>query len=463
MAHLKSTMFREYDLRGQVGDGELNPVSMEIIARAYGAMLVAKNIKTAVLGYDYRSYSESLATAAIKGLCESGIDVINLGLILTPMMYSAQYHYKSEGGIMITASHNPNGWSGVKLALGYSHTFVPDEIKQLKELTISEKFVTGNGIVKKENYLDIYIKDLISRVSLKKKLKVVVNTGNGGAGVIVPKVLQASGVEVVGLYNELDWNFPHYSPNPAKEEMMRDTGKKVVEVGADVGIAIDADGDRLGVVDEKGTIIWPDQYMILLSRLVLRTMRGASIIFDVKSTQALADDITAHGGVPVMWKTGHSYIKSKLHELDAPLAGEMSGHIFFGKPFYYGFDDASFAALKLLEYLALQDQTLSSIIAATPRYISSPSLQVDCADEVKYDVVDRITEEFKKSGLSVNDINGARVTFENGWGLVRASSNMPVLVLRFEGKTQEDLTKIETIFKKTLAKYPEVGTKWESG
>lgn len=473
MASLAKTMFREYDLRGQVNESELNPATMEIICRAYAAMLSRKNINKVILGYDYRSYSEKLAKAALKGLTESGVEVVYLGMILTPMMYSAQYHFKSEGGVMITASHNPNGWSGVKLALGYSRTLGPEEIKELYELTVSENFVSGKETVRKEDFLETYKKDLLSRVSIKKKLsaqgrwasgpKVVVNTGNGTAGPIVPKILKAAGIEVVELMTELNWNFPRYSPNPAKEKMMEDTGRHVVETNSDLGIAIDADGDRLGVTDEKGNNIWPDRYMIPLSRQVLTEYPASKIIFDVKSTQALSDDIKTHGGIPIMWKTGHSYIKAKLWEEKAPLAGEMSGHIFYGPPLYYGFDDASFAALKLIEFLAQGSKPFSEIMHDIPSYISTPSLQASCPDEEKYKVVEKLTEEFKKDGYEVLEISGARVNFPNGWGLIRASSNLPVLGLRFEAKTQEELEKIEKVFRDKLSKYPQVDIKWESG
>lgn len=463
MANLKKTMFREYDLRGQVNDEELNEKSMEIICRAYAAMLVKNNIKDAVLGHDYRSYSESLKKAALKGLVESGINVVDLGMVLTPMMYAAQYFYKTQGGVMITASHNPNGWSGVKLALGYSHTLVPAEMKELYEHTVKEDFPTGTGTVRNEDYFPHYLDEIKSKIKLNKSLKVVVNCGNGTAGPFVPKILKVIGCEVVEMLTELDWTFPRYSPNPAKIEMMEDTGKKVVEVQADIGLAIDADGDRLGITDEKGETIWPDKYLILLARQVLAKQPGAKIVFDVKCTQALEDEINKNGGVPVMWKTGHSYIKAKMKEVDAPLAGEMSGHIFYGKPDYYGFDDASFVASKLLEYLSSQNEKLSAIMKGTPQYVSSPTWQVHCADEIKYIVVDKLTQEFKDEKYEVIDINGARVKFEGGWGLVRASSNLPVLVLRFESQTEEGLKKTETIFKDKLKKHPEVGDKWESG
>lgn len=463
MANLKKTMFREYDLRGQVNDSELNEKSMEIICRAYATMLHKRNIKKAVVGHDYRSYSEKLKNAAIKGLTQSGIDVIDLGMVLAPMVYASQYYYQCQGGVVITASHNPNGWSGVKQSLGYSHTLVPNEMKELYELTISEKFVNGKGNVVKKNCFNDYRSDLLKRIKINRPLKVVVNTGNGAAGPYIVPILKEAGLQVFELNTELDWNFPHYSPNPAKLEMMEDTGKHVVQKRADIGIAIDADGDRLGITDEKGQLIWPDRYLILLARQVLEKVPGSKIVFDVKCTQALEDDIKAHGGIPVMWITGHSYIKAKMKEVNAPLAGEMSGHIFIGKPIYYGFDDAVFVALKLLEYISEQKEPLSAVIAKTPYFVSSPTWQVNCADEVKYQIVDKLTKEFKDEGYEVIDINGARVKFKDGWGLVRASSNLPVLVLRFEAKTQDGLERIEKLFKEKLVKYPEIGSKWESG
>lgn len=463
MANLKKTMFREYDLRGRVSEDELNEVSVEIIAKAYGTMLRRRDISDAVLGYDFRECSERFHQVFIRGLLSTGINIIDLGMILTPMMYSAQYHYQARGGVMITASHNPNEWSGFKLALGFSHTLVPKEMRQLYELTQSEDFSHGDGSLKTENFLPFYTKDLLSRVKIARPLKMVLNAGNGTAGAIVPKILQAAGCNVIELHTNLDWNFPHYFPNPSLVEMMEETGKKVVEEGADIGLAIDGDGDRLGATDEKGSNIFPDRYLILLARQVLEKIPGAKIIFDVKSTQALEDDVRAHGGVPIMWITGHSYIKAKLWEENAPLAGENSGHIFFGKPFYFGFDDAIFTALKLLEYLAQQEMPFSQIMAQTPSYIASPTLHADCADEVKYQVIEKLTQEFKDGSYEVIDINGARVKFADGWGLVRASSNLPVLVLRFEAKTQEKLEEIQKIFREKLDKYPEIGKEWHPG
>ncbi|MBI4100192.1 phosphomannomutase/phosphoglucomutase [Candidatus Microgenomates bacterium] len=463
MANLKKTMFREYDLRGKVADDELNESTVEIIAKAYGTMLVRRNIDQAALGYDFRECSQRFHDAFIRGLTSTGVNIIDLGMILTPMMYSAQYHYNTRGGAMITASHNPNGWSGFKLALGFSHTLVPEEMKEIYGLTVSEDFVSGHGLVRKEDFLPIYTEDLLKRIKLAKPMKVVVNTGNGTASAFVPGILKKAGCEVVEIYTDLNWDFPRYYPNPSLVEMMEDTGKKVLEAGADIGLAFDGDGDRLGATDEKGTNIFPDQFLILLARQVLSQNPGSKIIFDVKATQALDDDIRAHGGNPIMWITGHSYIKAKLWEEKAPLAGEKSGHIFFGDPVYYGFDDGVFTALRLLDYLSSQNQTFSQIMSTIPQYVTTPTLHVDCADEVKYQVVEKLTQEFKNDGYEVNDINGARVKFPQGWGLVRASSNLPVLVMVFEAKNNEGVDEIKQIFHSKMDKYSEISKEWKSG
>lgn len=456
-------MFREYDIRGRISPDELNEKSVEIIAKAHGTMLRKRRIKEAVVGHDYRPTSEKFKDVVLQGLTSTGVNCIDLGMILSPMMYSAQYHYKTKGGVIVTGSHNPNDWSGFKQATGFSHTLVPKEMKELYELTVSERFVKGEGEVRKEDFLDVYQADLLKRIKMRRSLKVVINTGNGTAGAIVPQILRKAGCKVIELYTNLDWNFPHYFPNPSLVSMMKDTGNKVKEAEADIGIALDGDGDRLGITDERGQTIWPDRYLIILSRQVLEKLPGAKIIFDVKCTQALEEDIKAHGGKPIMWITGHSYIKAKVAEEKAPLGGEMSGHIFFGKPDFYGFDDGVFAALRLLEYLSHQDKTVSQIIADTPHYESSPTIHVDCADEVKYQLVEKLTQEFKDEGYDVIDINGARVKFKDGWGLVRASSNLPVLVLRFEAQTKEELQKIMDLFKKKFSKYPEIGKEWKSG
>jgi len=471
MAFIEKSMFREYDLRGRESDQELNEISMYLIGKAYGTFLMKRGIFDVAIGHDNRATSEAFYMAAIKGLIDSGRKIYEAGTILTPMLYWAQYYFKTKGGMMVTASHNPSGWNGVKLALGYSYTIIGEELEEIYDIITSEKFIAKSGgkIVKKEDLSGAYMSDLLGRVKIKRPFKIVVNTGNGTAGLIAPEILRKAGCEIIEHNTDLDPNYPNYTPNPAEVEMMEDTGRVVRDNKADFGFAFDGDGDRLGLVDELGNTIWPDRYLILLSRLILKKKPGAKIIFDVKVSEALPEDIKAHGGVPIMCKTGHSYIKEKLHSEGAALAGEMSGHVFFVEN-YYGFDDAIFTALNLLEYFSTQNKRVSEIIADTPYYVSSPTLQAECPDDKKYEVVAELTEEFRKEGYKLIDINGARVYFENGlpadrhgWGLVRASSNVPALVLRFESKTQEGLDAIEKIFREKLARYNFVGREWKSG
>lgn len=456
-------MFREYDLRGQESEDELNDTSIYHVAKGFVKILQKYNITEVIVGNDARGTSESFHDQAIKALTESGLNVIDIGTVTTPMSYWAQYYFKVKGLLMVTASHNPVGWNGVKLGTDLSKTLLTAEIQELYGIIEREDYVTSAtpGTVRKEDIKEAYISDLLSRANITKKFKVLVNTGNGTAGMFAPELLRRAGCEVVEHFTEVDTTYPNYTANPDGTAMMEDTGKQTVANMCDIGMAFDGDGDRLGLTDEKGNTIWPDRYIILLSRLVLTKTPGAKIVFDVKVSEALPEDITAHGGVPIMWKTGHSYIKAKLAEEGAAMAGEMSGHIFFVQDFY-GFDDAFFAALKMLEYLSTQDKSMSEIIAGTPYYISTPTIQVKTTDEDKYNVVDQLVKDFKAEGVKMIDINGARVYMEDGWGLVRASSNTPTLVLRFEAKTQEGLEKIQKVFKEKLDKFPVVSKDWDS-
>lgn len=454
-------MFREYDLRGRESNDELNEESVYFIARGFASYLTQLGISDCIVGFDARQTSESFHNSAIKGLTESGINVVDIGTATTPMSYWAQYYLKTKGLMMVTASHNPAGWNGVKLGTDYSSTLLTAGIDEVYSLIEKEEFVDGKGTVKTAEIKEAYEDDLITRAKISKKFKILVNTGNGTAGLFAPDLLRKAGCEVVEHLTNVDPTYPNYTANPDGTAMMEDTGKKTVENNCDLGFAFDGDADRLGLVDEKGNTIWPDRYIILLSRLVLSKNPGAKIIFDVKVSEALPEDIKAHGGVPIMWKTGHSHIKAKLAAEKAALAGEMSGHIFFVEDFY-GFDDGFFAALKVLEYLSAQEKPLSEIIASTPYYVSTPTIQVQTTDEDKYNVVDALVKEFKDEGYNVVDINGARVYLEGGWGLVRASSNTPTLVLRFEAKTQEQLEKIQKLFKEKISKFKSVSQDWDT-
>jgi phosphomannomutase/phosphoglucomutase len=461
MATLEKTMFREYDIRGRVNDDELNARSAELIGKGFGTFLERRGIGDMVVGYDSRFGSVEIKDGLVKGLRATGRNVIMVGMALTPMVYWAQYRFKVEGGAMVTGSHNPKGWNGLKLSVGYSQTLVGDEIQELYQIIESEDFATGSGAYEEVSIVDDWEADLTGRVDVKKKLKVVVDTGNGTAGAFGPRVFRKAGIDVIEQFTELDPDFPNHEPDPARKDTVEFLGNRVKKEGADLGVAFDGDGDRFGLVDENGEVIWPDRYMIILARQVLEREPGGKIIFDVKCTQALEEDILAHGGKPIMWRTGHSHIKAKLKAEQGALAGEMSGHIFFVENFY-GFDDGVYAALRFIEYLSGQDRTVSELMADTPSYVSTPAIQAHCADEVKYEVVEKLTADLKKDFDRVIDINGARVVMENGWGLVRASSNLPELVLRFEAKTPEQLVEIKETFRRYLAKYPEISQKWEN-
>ena len=462
MVKLERTMFRAYDVRGEVNENELNENSMRFIGKGFAKILADEGISHCIVGTDARSYNPRLRTALINGLTSSGINVINIGLVTTPMSYFAQWHFKIKGVAMITASHNPNGWSGLKLGYGLSSTLLPEDMEKLYKTIEEEDFVSGTGKVQEKSIDKVYLEEIAKKTKLKKSLKVVVNCRNGVAGDIAPKMLHAIGCEVIEQYCEVDDSYPHGSANPSLDSMTHELGEKVVQEKADLGLAFDADGDRLGVVDEKGQTIYPDRILALLARNLLRNHPKSKIVFDVKSSQALVDDIKNHGGTPIMWITGHSYIKQKLQEQKAGLGGERSGHIFFVQD-WYSFDDACFAAAKLLEYISSEDKRLSEIIGHLPKYYSSPVIHAPCPDEIKYEVMQKVVASLKKKYPNVIDIDGARVVLPDGWGLVRASSNLPVLVLVFEGKTKKRLKEIEQLFRKELANFPEISKDWKNG
>ncbi len=462
MAKLEPTMFREYDIRGLVSDKQLNQKTVYFINRAFGTFLRKKKIKKAVVGYDSRPSSPLFNKETTQALVDCGIDVINIGLSLSPIFYFSQYFFKTKGGVMITGSHNPGEWSGFKHAYDYSTTLLPNDVKRVLKIAKSGKFISGKGKVEYKDAFIPYLRDCQKRISLKKRLKVVVCANHGTAGHFAPIIFSALGCDIYPLYCDLNTSFPHGNPNPSVPELMADCGKRVKRLKADIGIGLDGDGDRLGIVDEKGQFVSIDMVEILMARHVLKRKPGAKIIFDVKCSEALPEDIKAHGGTPIMWITGHSYIKAKAKEEKAELAGELSGHIFFKK--HYSFDDALYAGLTLLEYLSSQKKTISQLLQTTPKYLSTPTLHTDCADEVKYKVQEKLTKEFKDMGLRVVDINGARVYLDdNTWGLVRPSSNLPVLVLRFESKTKKGLKAIQELFHKVLDKHGQISKDWHHG
>lgn len=460
MSSIDKTMFREYDIRGLVNDSQLNDESVLLITKGISTYLWRLGFRRIIIGHDSRESSPRFHKIAVESFKNTGFDVVDISLCLVPMFYAGQYFFSCEAGVYISASHNPSNWNGFKIANGYSSTILGKDLQDLYEIIQKGEFVLGEGKIKKEDVFKPYKENILNKIKVDKKIKVVIDSGNATAGAFVPQIFRDAGFDVFELYCDLDPSFPHHDPNPSAPENKADLAKKVLEVKADIGFAFDTDGDRLGVVDEKGCVLEADQYLILLARQVLEKEKGEKIIFDVKSSQALIEDIEKHSGIPVMWKTGHSYIKAKLKEENAPLAGELSGHVFYREN--HGFDDAVFAAFKLASYLSTFNQPLSNIMETVPSYVSTPAINVSCSDSDKYDVVMSLTEEFKKE-YPVIEINGARVQFPNGWGLVRASSNLPVLVLRFEAKTKQGLEKIMAVFKEKMEKYKSIGKEWSNG
>lgn len=462
---INPTMFREYDIRGRIDrPDELTEEAIEALGRAFATFLKRRSLTKAVVGHDARPYSRRVKDITVQALIGSGIDVIEIGEALAPIFYFSQYSLKQKGGVMITASHNPWGWSGFKHAYDYSTTFVPEDIAELRDIIEKEDFSKGAGSREAHpNAIEAYTEDVLSRVKLARPLKVLIDAGNGTAGPIAPEILRRAGCAVIEQYTDLQ-EARHHEANPSTLGMLEAMADGVRRGGADIGIGIDDDGDRVGAVDETGAIIWPDSILLLLARPIMAKYPGAKIVFDVKCTEALVEDVKERGGIPVMWKTGHSYIKAKAKEVGARLAGERSGHIYFPGE-HYEFDDAVFAALKLIEYVSRESKPLSEIMAALPRYVTSPVWHAPCPDNKKYAVVEELVTQLKSEygADKVIVINGARVYLEDGWGLVRASSNVPALVLVFEAKTPEGLTRIEAAFRAKVAQFPDVGKEWASG
>ncbi len=462
---MKKSMFREYDIRGQVSDDELNEHSVETIGKAYGTLMInERKISLGIVGYDSRKCSPDFRDALVRGLNSVGFSVIDIGMVTTPVLYFGQYLLGIYGGVMITGSHNPDGWSGFKMADGLSSTFLSDDIRKVYEIAAAGNFNSGRGeYFRYDGIKSAYVSALTCRVKPQRRLKIVIDAGNGVAGAYAPSLFRAAGFDVIESFCELDPSFPHHFPNPSDLASLAVLRQKTLEQQADLGIAIDGDGDRLGAVDEKGNIIPSDRILLLLARQVLAKKPGAKIVFDVKCSNALIEDIKDHGGLPVMWKTGHSYIKRKIKEEGAAIGGEHSGHIFMVDN-YYAFDDALFAGLRLAEYLSQQSSPLSEIMKTVRQYYSSPNIQVHCPDEKKYDVVEGILAAFKKEmgADKVIDINGVRVNLLSGWGLIRASSNLPALVIMLEAETREDYLAIKKRLREKLKKFPEVKKKWEN-
>jgi phosphomannomutase/phosphoglucomutase len=448
MPKLSPTIFREYDIRGTV-DQDLTENAVHLVGKAFGTKVREAGGKRVAVGRDCRLSGPKFGRAMCEGLTSTGIDVVDLGTVPTPLTYFAAHTLDVQGLCMITGSHNPPEYNGLKLGPG-SATYHGAEIQALRTLAESGRFATGQGTVTAHDIVAPYQKYVRENLRFgPRKLKVVIDAGNGTGGVVAVPIFQALGLDVVPLFTEMDGHFPNHHPDPTVEKNLEHLRKKVLEVGADVGIAYDGDADRVGAVDEKGNVLWGDQIMILFSRALLREQPGAAIVGEVKCSMTLYDDIARQGGRPIMWKAGHSLIKAKMKEERALLAGEMSGHIFFGHR-WFGFDDGIYSSARLLELLTQTDKPLSALLADVPRTFATPELRVDCPEDKKFQVVKAAQEWFKARHDAVT-VDGVRVVFPDGWGLVRASNTQPLLVLRFEARTQARLAEIEQLVRGRLA------------
>ena len=445
-------IFREYDIRGIVGT-DLTPESVTSIGKAIGTYIRRGNGKNMILGRDVRSSSVEFCNILSKALNSTGCNVIDIGMVPTPVLYFALHHFNADGGVMITGSHNPPEFNGFKISQGF-HSLYGEKVQELKRLIEVNDFEVGTGTTQQQPVLAEYMEKICSILEIPRKIKVVVDGGNGCFGIVGPDLLKKLGQTPIELFSEPDGTFPNHHPDPTVSEHLTDLIEKVRLENAELGIGFDGDADRIGVVDEKGNILWGDQLLTIFARDILSRNPGATIVGEVKCSQNLYKDIKKHGGVPVMAAAGHSLIKNKMRETGALLAGEMSGHICFADN-YYGFDDAIFAACRVLQIVAQSNKKVSEMLADLPKTAYTPEIRIDCPDDQKFKIVRELTEIFREK-YEVIDIDGVRVNFDDGWALIRASNTQPVLVLRLEAVTKERLKELVAVIKKQTDKYKPV-------
>ncbi|HWR52151.1 MAG TPA: phosphomannomutase/phosphoglucomutase [Bryobacteraceae bacterium] len=430
---LPATIFREYDIRG-VADRDLEDSGIEQLGRAIGTYVRRRSGQHVAVGRDTRLSSPRLRDALVRGLTAAGCDVSDVGVVPTPVLYYAVFHLKTDGAVMITGSHNPPEYNGFKVVHNGS-TIHGDEIQEIRRIIERGDFETGAGSVTAVDAETPYVDEVAAQFALPRRVKVVCDAGNGTAGPVLHRILERLNVESTEMYFEMDGRFPNHHPDPTLPETIETLVETVRSTGADLGVAFDGDADRIGAVDEKGQILWGDMLLLVYAREILTRKPGATFIGEVKCSQVMYDEIERLGGKAIMYKTGHSLIKGKMKETRAELAGEMSGHMFFADR-YYGFDDALYAACRLIEIVSRSGKPLSGQLEGLPAMVATPEIRVDCADEVKFDVVRHVAERFRATH-NVVDIDGVRVLFDKGWGLVRASNTQPVLVTRFEAENEQ--------------------------
>jgi phosphomannomutase/phosphoglucomutase len=444
---MNPAVFREYDIRGIV-DQEIVDEDVVLIGKGFGTYLRSDRRSCIVVGRDCRLSSDHYVELVVQGLLSTGCNVVDIGVCPTPVFYFALRHFEKEGGLMVTASHNPPEYNGFKMCSGYD-TLFGEQIQKIYHIIEKGAFATGRGEVTKADAVTPYRKYVTRNISLARPLKVGIDAGNGTAGVVALPILKGLDCEVHDIYCEMDGQFPNHGADPTVLKNMLDLIALVRNKRLDLGVGYDADGDRIGVVDEKGNIVWGDQLMIIYAREILTRKPNAIFISEVKGSQALYEDITNRGGRIIMWRTGHSVIKQKMKEVHAELAGEMSGHMFFADR-YFGYDDAIYATCRLLEIVGTSGKTVSELLSDVPETFSTSEISIPCPDDKKFRIVENVKDHFRKTHKII-DIDGVRVLFENGWGLVRASNTQPVLVLRFEAFSSDGLSEIQQEIESVLA------------
>lgn len=444
------TIFRQYDIRGVYGE-DLTDEMAELIGRAFGTYIKQKGETKTIVGMDNRISSPRLEKSVIKGICSTGVDVVDIGTVITPIFYYSTICLGISSGVMVTASHNPAEYNGFKIQFK-GRTLYGTELQDIKELAVKAFFEHGTGGCAYRPVVDEYIGMIAEKVHLGgRKLKVVLDAGNGTAGLFAPSVFEKLGCEVIPLYCDSDPAFPHHFPDPTRVDNMLDLIRSVRENHADVGLGFDGDGDRLGVVDERGEIIWGDKLMVLFWREILPKYPGADAIVEVKCSDLLIDEIKKLGGKPFFYKTGHSLIKSKMKEINAVFTGEMSGHMFFSDE-YYGYDDAIYAAGRLLRILSNTNRTLHDLLSDLPKSYASPEIRIPCSEQEKAFYVEKASEELSRIASNIVSVDGVRACFKDGWGLVRASNTGPELIVRYEGRTAEASDCIKKVIEQSI--YP---------
>ncbi|MBN1941265.1 MAG: phosphomannomutase/phosphoglucomutase [Candidatus Diapherotrites archaeon] len=464
MVKLDRLMFRNYDIRGIVPD-QLDTEQVEAIGKAFGTFLRRRKIRQAVIGRDCRLSGEKFQKAFTKSLVEMGIDVTDLGQVMTQMVYYGQYRFQTNGGVMITASHNPRNFNGFKLCIGFSRTTEIEEVQEIRKTAESGKFFKAEekGKIAKADIKEDYIQDVLKRVALKKKFKVVVDFRHGTPAMFVPELLERAGCKVICKRDNVDGAFPAGTPDPTDEKFMKELAKTVLKEKADFGLAFDGDGDRIGTVDEKGNILWNDVLVAIFAKGIIERFPKSKIIYNTLCSQVVKKVIDKNGGIPIMWLTGHAFIKSKIAEENAAFGGELSGHFFFNEN-AYGHDDGSYAALRLMEYLSEKKQSLSQLYESFPKYISSPEIKIGCPDDKKIRVVSEVSVKFKKDfpNAKITDKNvipnddGVRADFDDGMIVFRYSQNGPYITVKFEAKDQKTYDKRKEYVRKMLESYPEM-------